>query len=118
MPVAPKHAAADFGYLTTTGRRTGREHEVEIWFAVADDTVYLLSGAGGRSDWCRNLEADPNATFRIGRTTYRVTGRRVRARAEAATARRVVFDKYQGRSDGDLVEWRDAAAPYALDLTG
>ena len=33
------------GYLTTTGRVSGRAHEIEIWFAVepesAGRTVYL-----------------------------------------------------------------------------
>ena len=39
----------DFCYLTTRGRVTGRPHEIEIWFAVDGDTVYLLSGGGDRS---------------------------------------------------------------------
>ena len=33
-------------YVTTTGRRTGRRHEIEIWFGVVDDTMYLISGNG------------------------------------------------------------------------
>ena len=111
----PQHAEADNGYLTTRGRRTGRPHTVEIWFAVADDVIYLLSGSGGKSDWCRNLAADSSATFRIARTDYPVTGRRVRGAKEQATARRVVFDKYKPRYRGDLVEWRDGSAPFALD---
>jgi deazaflavin-dependent oxidoreductase (nitroreductase family) len=114
----PQHAAADFGYLTTTGRRSGREHTVEIWFAVGAGVVYLLSGARGASDWCRNLEANPAATFRIARTEYPVTGRRITGRQEMALARRLVYEKYHPGYGGDLTEWRDTSAPYALDLTG
>ena len=34
MPRDPhEHAGEQFCYLTTTGRVTGRPHEVEIWFA-------------------------------------------------------------------------------------
>ncbi len=33
-----------FCYLTTTGRKTGRPHTIEIWFGFANDTFYLLSG--------------------------------------------------------------------------
>ncbi len=113
--IKPQHAEADFGYLTTTGRRTGKPHTVEIWFAVAEGVIYLLSGGGGSSDWCRNLEADPAASFRIARTDYPVTGRRVRSTKEQRLARDCVFAKYDARSNGDLVEWRDSAAPYALD---
>lgn len=113
--IKPQHAEADFAYLTTVGRRTGDPHTVEIWFAVGDGTFYLLSGGGERSDWCRNLAATPEASFRVARTEYAVTGRRVTSPAEQKVARSAVFSKYQG-SDGDLTEWRDAAVPYALDL--
>lgn len=114
----PQHAAADYGYLTTTGRRSGRPHTVEIWFAVSGETIYLLSGSGGKSDWCRNLEAHPTASLRIARTEYPVTGRRVRKKAEQQTARETVFAKYDPRSGDDLTGWRDTAAPYALDPSG
>jgi len=113
----PQHAAADFGYLTTTGRRSGQLHTIEIWFAVGGDAIYLLSGGGGASDWCRNLEADPVATFRIARTEYPVAGRRITGQKEKALARRLVFDKYDPGHGGDLTEWRDTSAPYALDVT-
>ena len=33
-------------YLTTIGRRTGKAHEIEIWFGVLDGTLYLISGNG------------------------------------------------------------------------
>lgn len=113
----PAHAAAEYGYLTTTGRRSGNPHTVEIWFAVVGDTLYLLSGSGGRSDWCRNLEADPRASFRIARTEYQMRGRRLAPGAEAETAREAVYAKYAPGYEGDLVEWRAVAQPYALDPT-
>lgn len=112
----PQHLSADFGYLTTTGRRTGKPHTVEIWFAVGGDVIYLLSGGGGSSDWCRNLAAEPVASFRIARTEYPVKGRRINGRKEQALARRLVFEKYAPGYGGDLTEWRDNAAPFALDL--
>lgn len=40
----------DFCYLTTTGRRSGRSHTIEIWFALSGHTLYLLSGGRDRSD--------------------------------------------------------------------
>ena len=62
-------------YLTTTGRRTGRAHEIEIWFGVVDATVYLISGNGPTADWYRNLVADPNVTIRIDGAARRGTAR-------------------------------------------
>lgn len=113
--ITPEHASATYGYLETTGRVTGRPHEVEIWFAVDSGVIYMLSGSGGSSDWCRNLKANPAARFTIDGTHYQVTGRRVTDPTEDARARRVVFEKYAAGYAGDLVEWRDAAAPFALE---
>jgi deazaflavin-dependent oxidoreductase (nitroreductase family) len=53
-------------YLTTTGRRSGRPHEIEIWFGVVESTLYLISGNGPTADWFLNLTADPSVTVRIG----------------------------------------------------
>ncbi|MBA3289372.1 MAG: nitroreductase family deazaflavin-dependent oxidoreductase [Acidimicrobiia bacterium] len=59
------HASAECCDLTTTGRRTGRHHEIEIWFGVVDDRLCLISGNGPEADWFRNLQADPAVTVRI-----------------------------------------------------
>lgn len=112
----PEHVGATYGYLTTTGRRTGNPHTVEIWFAVHDGTVYLLSGSGGRSDWAHNLRANPNVTFGVEGTEYRGTARPVTDPEEDAAAREVVVAKYQPRYGGDLAEWRARSAPFAVDL--
>jgi deazaflavin-dependent oxidoreductase (nitroreductase family) len=52
--------------VTTRGRRTGRPHEIEIWFGVVDDTMYLISGNGPTADWYRNAVAHPEVVVRFG----------------------------------------------------
>ena len=60
----------EYAYLTTTGRVTGRAHEIEIWFFEHEGSLYLLSGGADRSDWVRNLRAEPQVSIRLGdRTT-------------------------------------------------
>jgi deazaflavin-dependent oxidoreductase (nitroreductase family) len=54
-----------FCYLTTTGRRSGDPHTIEIWFAIDRGTVYMMAGGRDRSDWIRNLVADPSVRLRI-----------------------------------------------------
>lgn len=49
----------DYCYLTTTGRRSGRTHRIEIWYAVEGTTLYLLAGGGRSADWVQNLKVDP-----------------------------------------------------------
>ena len=34
----------EYCYLTTTGRVTGKLHEIEIWFVIHDTTLHLLAG--------------------------------------------------------------------------
>ena len=51
--------------IVTTGRRTGRRHEIELWFGVLDDTMYLISGNGPSADWFQNLQADPVVTVKL-----------------------------------------------------
>jgi deazaflavin-dependent oxidoreductase (nitroreductase family) len=111
------NAEDDFCSLTTTGRVTGEPHEIEIWFAADGDTLYMLAGAGDRSDWVRNLRAQPAVTVRVGDATYDASARVVQDAAESRRARTLVFDKYQPRSNGSLEGWRESALPVALDIT-
>ena len=100
----------DYCYLTSRGRVTGNDHEIEIWYVREGDTIYLLAGAGGRSDWVRNLQADRRVTLRVGDVTSIAHSRVVTDPDEATRARTLVFDKYQPRNDVELVTWR-ARAP-------
>jgi deazaflavin-dependent oxidoreductase (nitroreductase family) len=113
-------AAQPFCYLTTTGRMSGRPHTIEIWFAFQDQTLYLLSGGGDRSDWVRNLQRRPEVTVRVGRrdAEERPGLARVvdRSSPEDELARRLLVDKYQAGYGGDLSGWRRSALPIAVDL--
>lgn len=114
-------AGDDLCIVRTKGRSTGREHEIQIWFARRADTLYLLAGGGRSADWVRNLEANPVASVSLDGAWFAATGRVLDGRADAAeaeTARALVFDKYQPRYDGSLEEWRVRALPVAIDLHG
>ena len=115
-------AADDYCYLTTTGRRTGRPHRIEIWYARApsdvagDATLYLLAGGGRSSDWVRNLLADGHVRVELDGETRRARARVVEDADEAARARSLVFSKYQPRYEDDLADWRERSLPVALSL--
>lgn len=111
-------AGESYLYLTTTGRRTGRAHEIEIWFALDGRSAYLLSGGGDRADWVRNLRVRPACGARIGGREFASHGRILeRGTAEDERARGMLFEKYQPGYSGDLTEWRATALAVALDLT-
>jgi deazaflavin-dependent oxidoreductase (nitroreductase family) len=116
--VLPDLTAVDFCYVTSKGRRTGRPHTIEIWFGASGRTMYLLSGGGDRSDWVRNLRAEPRATVRVGDRTWEATARAVTDPEEEAVARRLLAAKYQGWREGrPMSRWAATALPVALDLT-
>ena len=60
------HEREAFCYLTTRGRVTGDPHEIEIWFAARDSTIYMLSGGGSSADWVKNILANPEVRVRVG----------------------------------------------------
>ena len=59
MWLAEHAAEVECCYLTTTGRRSGQPHEIEIWFGVIGASLYLISGNGPTAHWYLNLVADP-----------------------------------------------------------
>lgn len=115
--MAVPHADDDYCYLTTTGRRTGLARRIEIWFAAEGDTLYMLAGAGHRSDWVRNITADPSVRVDLGGDEHVAHARILESGDESERARSLVFAKYQPRNESDLSEWRERALPVAIDLT-
>lgn len=109
-------AAEAYCYVRTTGRVTGRPHEIEIWFAAGGDTIYILSGGRERSDWVKNIKKQPEVPVRIGRATFTGHARIVGAdEDEDARARALVLAKYT-RTNDDLDEWGRTALVVAVDL--
>jgi deazaflavin-dependent oxidoreductase (nitroreductase family) len=106
----------DFAYLTTTGRRTGAAHTIEIWFGIDRGTIYLMAGGRDGSDWVRNLIADPKVKVRIRDEEWDADARLVEADTdEDARVRLLLREKYADAND-DLVGWARRALPVALTL--
>jgi deazaflavin-dependent oxidoreductase (nitroreductase family) len=112
-------ASEEYCYLTTTGRFSGRPHEIEIWFGAQNSTLYLLSGSTS-SDWVKNLRKNPAVTVQIGGNVFHGTARQVQDPEEDSTARFLVAAKYQEWEEGEgrtLSAWARSALPIAIDLT-
>jgi len=59
--------------LTTTGRRSGQPRTSGVSFMPLGDHYIVFSGWGVRSDWYRNLLANPAVTLQVGKRTLRAT---------------------------------------------
>ena len=110
-------ASDDYCYLTTTGRRSGQPHRIEIWYATHGDALYLLAGGGMSSDWVRNLRVNGAVSVELDGEVHAAQARILDDDEEAELARTLVFDKYAPRYDGDLTNWRGRALPVAIDLS-
>jgi deazaflavin-dependent oxidoreductase (nitroreductase family) len=106
----------EYCYLRTTGRVSGRPHEIEIWFGVQANTLYLLSG-DEKSDWVKNLLKDPAVTVRISKHSFKGNARVVKDKEEEIRARYLIAEKYQEWEEGKtLSQWAQMALPIAIDM--
>lgn len=100
----------DMLLLTTTGRRTGRQHTVPLLFLRDGDDVIVIASYGGRPhhpDWYRNLLDDPTASIQIDRTHTAVTAETIGAEERRAWWPRIVkaygdYEVYQSHTDREI----------------
>jgi deazaflavin-dependent oxidoreductase (nitroreductase family) len=103
-----EHADDDCCDVRTTGRRTGEPHEIEIWFGVIDDTMYLISGNGPDADWYRNALVDSHVTVRLNGETHDGVARDVSDADERRRVGDVMGAKYPWDGDASIGLTRQA----------
>ena len=96
-------------YLTTIGRKSGKPHQIEIWFVKNADNYYMVTEDPAHSDWVKNILHNSAVIFSVGSREAEAIegrGRLVDAAAEpelAAAVSGLMDAKYQW-SDGQIVE--------------
>ena len=116
MEIPSEWASEDFCYVTTTGRRSGAPHTIEIWFALADGAFYLLAEGRERADWVRNMRANPSVTMRVRDVTFPAQARFEHTPEKDERARRLLAAKYQDWTEGaEMSSWARTAVLVALD---
>lgn len=109
-------ASEPFLYLTTLGRRTGRPHRIEIWFAVHAERLYLMAGGRDRADWVRNIKSNQRVAVELGHETHEGVAHIVEADSpDDRRAREMLVAKYADSED-DLEEWGRNSLPVVIDF--
>jgi deazaflavin-dependent oxidoreductase (nitroreductase family) len=67
--------------LTHYGRKTGKPHEVTIWFVLDGDRLYIGTANVNRQ-WVRNVQKTPQVKLSIGGENFSGTARFLTDRAE------------------------------------
>ncbi len=97
---------SQFLYLTTKGRKTTRQHTIEIWFVEYNKRYYILSERKKASDWIQNIIVNSIVSFKVNNNIYKGYARIVDKSKESTLANAVsdlMFSKY-GWNDGLIVE--------------
>ncbi len=55
-----------FALVETTGRRTGRKHQVPVGARLEDHSVWLVAGHASDAHYIKNIKANPDVRVRIG----------------------------------------------------
>ena len=91
--------------ITTTGRRTGKERRLEIWFHNVGDRIYI-TGMPGKRSWYANLLANPQMVFHLKESVKAdlpATARPVTAPAERRRVLRQITRRV--KQTGRLEDW-------------
>jgi deazaflavin-dependent oxidoreductase (nitroreductase family) len=109
-------ASEPYAYLTTIGRRTGEPHRIEIWFAVHDGRIFLMSGGRDRSDWVRNVMANGQVWFEVNGTSFAGMARVIEAHeADDHLARELLVAKYASPAN-PLADWKKRSLPVVIEF--
>jgi hypothetical protein len=92
-----------FLYLRTKGWKTGRQHEIEIWFVDYNGKYYIVSEHRERSHWVKNVLHNPIVSFSVAGREFEGAARAVNEPGLVAEVSKLMDAKY-GWSDGLIVE--------------
>ncbi len=79
--------------MTHYGRKTGKPHEVTIWFALDGDRLYIGTANVNRK-WVRNVQKTPKIKLSMGGENFEGNARFLTDRTEHERAMAAIRRKY------------------------
>lgn len=102
--------------ITVTGRKTGRSITLPVWFAVEEQTLYLLPVQGGRTNWYQNVVSDREVHLAAGEHGLTAHPRLVTAAQEVAHVADLFRARYGAADVAKYYTGLDVALGVALGL--
>jgi len=81
--------------LTTVGRKTGKPHRVELWFATGGGKIFL-SHEGDYTDWMRNIRENGRVRIQIGRVDLEAEATILKEGLSKELGKTSLYEKYYG----------------------
>jgi len=92
-------------YLTTKGRKTGKPHTVELWFAITGNKVYL-SHEGAYTDYMKNILENNRVEFKIGKILFKGNAQIAKGGEAFELGKHALYLKYYGKATKDTInDW-------------
>jgi hypothetical protein len=98
--------------LTVTGRVTGREISLPVWFVRENEEVYLLPVRGSDSDWYKNMLKTPRLRLTADGASVTATATPI----TDPTRVREVVDKFRANYGPDQVAQYYPRTDVAVDV--
>lgn len=95
-----------FLYVTTTGWKSGKPHEIEIWYVEFDGSYYIISEMRGRAHWVQNIQHSPTVQITVGKKQFQGTGRILDEGKDSELIEKIskLMNEKYGWSEGTIVE--------------
>jgi deazaflavin-dependent oxidoreductase (nitroreductase family) len=90
-------------HVSTVGRKTGKAHTVEVWFAVADGAIYF-SHEGAPTDWMKNIDANARVGVKIGKLKFEADAKIVKSGAPRESGKKALYEKYYGPASKEIID--------------
>ena len=93
-------------HLNTKGWKSGKQHQIEIWFVEYDGKYFVLSEHRTHAHWVQNIIHNPRVSFTVNHTTFTGIARVVDQDKEpelTAGVSKLMSTKY-GWNEGLIVE--------------
>ena len=98
--------------ITVTGRKSGRQISLPVWFVQEGDRLYLLPVSGSDSQWYNNVLKTPSIRLAANGITWNATARPI---TDAARVRDVV-EKFRAKYGAGLVRQYYSKLDVAVEI--
>ncbi len=97
-----------FLYLSTNVWKSGKPHEIEIWYVEYEGRYYIVSELRARAHWVQNIQRNPSVQVSVGKRKFQGTGRILDLERDAELVGEVakLMKKKYGWGEGTIVELR------------
>jgi len=91
--------------LSSWGRKSHKPRHTMLSYVIVGEREYVSSGWGARTDWYKNILANPHVTVQVGGRVYSARARRVQDISETT---KIAQEMFATGGDTHFVSWLES----------